>query len=446
MASKRDLIQPRTLKGFRDHLPESMHGREWLLDTARGVFRSYGFAGIDTPALEYEEILTGKGGAESDKQTYAFEDNGGRRVAMRFDLTVPLARFVAQHEGQLGMPFKRYHVGPVWRGENTQRGRYREFMQCDFDTVGTESIAADCESAMVIHDLMDAVAGGEFTVSINNRRVLSGYLERLGLADRSSAVLRALDKLDKIGAEKVGAELEREAQATESEIKGVLELASIHGDREEVLSALAPLVQGSELGERGLQELHEVGAALAAAGISESRVVFDPKIARGLDYYTGTVFETKLADLPDIGSVCSGGRYDELAGLYTKSHLPGIGASLGVDRILTALEELGRIEQRATPARVFIPYFAKDRLADYFGLAAELRKAGLAVEVYPDPRKLGAQLKFADRRGHEVAVIVGDSEWESGVYQLKDLSTGDSAEVPRAGLAEAINALLKPEA
>ena len=189
-----------------------------------------------------------------------------------------------------------------------------------------------------------------------------------------------------------------------------------------------------------------VGAALAAAGISESRVVFDPKIARGLDYYTGTVFETKLADLPDIGSVCSGGRYDELAGLYTKSHLPGIGASLGVDRILTALEDLGRIEQRATPARVFIPYFAKDRLADYFGLAAELRKAGLAVEVYPDSRKLGAQLKFADRRGHEVAIIVGDSEWESGIYQLKDLSTGDSTEVARAGLPEAINALLEPEA
>ena len=199
MASKRDLIQPRTLKGFRDFLPESMHAREWLLDTARGVFRSYGFAGIDTPALEYEEILTGKGGEESDKQMYAFEDNGGRRVAMRFDLTIPLARFVAQHENELGMPFKRYHVGPVWRGENTQRGRYREFMQCDFDTIGTESIAADCESAMVIHDLLDAVAGGEFTVSVNNRRVLSGYLEGLGLAERSAVALRALDKLEKVG-------------------------------------------------------------------------------------------------------------------------------------------------------------------------------------------------------------------------------------------------------
>ena len=442
MASKRDLIQPRTLKGFRDTLPESMHAREWLLDTARRVFRSYGFAGIDTPALEYEEILTGKGGDESDKQMYAFEDNGGRRVAMRFDLTVPLARFVAQHENELGTPFKRYHVGPVWRGENTQRGRYREFYQCDFDTVGTESIAADCESAMVIHDLLDAVAGGEFTVSVNNRRLLSGYLEGLGLSERSAPTLRALDKLDKIGAEKVAEELRREAQATDAEVEGVLALSEISGSREEVLSALAPLVQGSELGERGLEELREVSAALGAAGISESRVVFDPKTARGLDYYTGTVFETRLSDLSDIGSVCSGGRYDELAGLYTKSHLPGIGASLGVDRILTALEELGRIERRSTPAQVFVPYFAKDRLADYFGLAAGLRKAGLAVEVYPEPRKLGAQLKFADRRGHEVAVIVGDSEWESGVYQLKHLATGESSEVAKDALAEAVRALL----
>jgi len=442
MSSKRDLIQPRTLKGFRDFLPESMHAREWLLDTARGVFRSYGFAGIDTPALEYEEILTGKGGEESDKQMYAFEDNGGRRVAMRFDLTIPLARFVAQHENELGMPFKRYHVGPVWRGENTQRGRYREFMQCDFDTVGTESIAADCESAMVIHDLLDAVAGGEFTVSVNNRRLLSGYLERLGLAERASAVLRALDKLDKIGAEKVSLELEREAAATEAEVAGVLELAAISGTREEVLAKLGPLVEGSELGERGLEELREVCAALAAAGISESRVVFDTKVARGLDYYTGTVFETRLTDLPDIGSVCSGGRYDELASVYTKSHLPGIGASLGVDRILTALEELGRVERRATPAQVFVPYFSADRLVDYFGLAAGLRSEGLAVEVYPEPRKLGSQLKFADRRGHEVAVIIGDEEWASGMCQLKHLATGESSEVPQEGLAEAIRALL----
>ena len=397
MSSKRDLIQPRTLKGFRDFLPESMHAREWLLDTAREVFRSYGFAGIDTPVLEYEEILTGKGSEESDKQMYAFEDNGGRRVGMRFDLTVPLARFVAQHENELGLPFKRYHIGPVWRAENTQRGRYREFMQCDFDTIGTESIAADCESAMVIHDLLDAVAGGEFTVSVNNRRMLSGYLERLGLAERASAVLRALDKLDKIGAEKVSEELEREASATEAEVAAVLELAAISGTREEVLAKLGPLVEGSELGERGLEELREVCAALAAAGISESRVVLDPKVARGFDYYTGTVFEAKLLDLSDIGSVCSGGRYDELAGLYTKSHLPGIGASLGVDRLLTALEELGRVERRATPAQGFVPYFSADRLADYFGLAAGLRSEGLAVEVYPEPRKLGAQLKFAER-------------------------------------------------
>ena len=442
MASKSDLIQPRTLKGFRDFLPEAMHGREWLLDTARGVFRSYGFAGIDTPALEYEGILTGKGGEESDKQMYAFEDKGGRRVALRFDLTVPLARFVAQHEHELGMPFKRYHIGAVWRGENTQRGRYREFMQCDFDTIGTESIAADCESALVIHDLMDAIAGGEFVVGINNRRVLSGYLERQGLADRSAPTLRALDKLKKIGAEKVAEELRREAQATDAEVEGVLALAAISGTREEVLGELASLVEGSEIGEQGLEEMREVCAGLAASGISEARVSFDPKIARGLDYYTGTVFETHLTDLPEIGSVCSGGRYDELASLYTKSHLPGIGASLGVDRMLTALGELGRIEARTTPAQVFVPYFSKDRLADYFALARELRSAGLAVEVYPEPRKLGSQLKYADRQGHEVAIIIGDDEWESGMCQLKHLATGESSEVPQEGLAEAIRALL----
>ena len=191
MASKSDLLQPRTLKVFRDFLPEAMHGREWLLDTARGVFRSYGFAGIDTPALEYEEILTGKGGEESDKQMYAFEDKGGRRVALRFDLTVPLARFVAQHEHELGMPFKRYHIGAVWRGENTQRGRYREFMQCDFDTIGTASIVADTESALVIHDLFVALGFERFSVRINNRKVLSGVLERLELFDQAENVLRA---------------------------------------------------------------------------------------------------------------------------------------------------------------------------------------------------------------------------------------------------------------
>jgi histidyl-tRNA synthetase len=200
-------IEPRTLKGFRDYLPEAMIPREWLIDAARRVYRSYGFAPIDTPALEYLEILTGKGGEETDKQLYRFQDHGGRAVGMRFDLTVPLARFVAQHAAQLGTPFKRYHIAAVWRGENTQRGRFREFMQCDFDTIGTLALAADIETALVIHDLFEAIGAGEFVIRVNNRLVLTGLLERLGLADRATAVLRSLDKLDKIGREKVAAEL-----------------------------------------------------------------------------------------------------------------------------------------------------------------------------------------------------------------------------------------------
>ncbi len=444
MSEKRPLIQPRTLKGFRDYLPTAAIPREAMMETARRVFRSYGFAPIDTPALEYEEILTGKGGEESDKQMFRFEDSGGRRVAMRFDLTVPLARFVAQHAGELGTPFKRYHIGPVWRGENTQRGRYREFTQCDFDTVGTTSIASDVETALVMHDLLDALEVGEFTIHLNNRKVLSGLLERLDLSERSAEVLRALDKLAKIGPEKVAAEMRETAGASDDQCARVLEFAGLEGDTDAVLRALAPLVAGSEVGERGVQELRELFAGVAAAGVSGSRVRLDVAIARGLDYYTGTVYETFLAELPEIGSVGSGGRYDELASLYTKQDLPGVGASLGLDRLFSALEHLGKLETRATTADVFLPFFSQDRRDDYLRLAALLRREGVSVEFYPEPRKLGAQLKYADKRGHRVALVIGDDEWEAGTAQAKVLATKDSHDValePTADLARRLREL-----
>lgn len=430
MSEKRPLIQPRTLKGFRDYLPSAAIPREAMMETARRVFRSYGFAPIDTPALEYEEILTGKGGEESDKQMFRFEDSGGRRVAMRFDLTVPLARFVAQHAGELGTPFKRYHIGPVWRGENTQRGRYREFTQCDFDTVGTTSIASDVETALVMHDLLDALEVGEFTIHLNNRKVLSGLLERLDLSERSAEVLRALDKLAKIGPEKVAAEMRESAGASDEQCARVLEFAGLEGDTDAVLRALEPLVAGSEVGERGVQELRELFAGVAAAGVPDSRVRIDVAIARGLDYYTGTVYETFLAELPEIGSVGSGGRYDELASLYTKQELPGVGASLGLDRLFSALEHLGKLETRATTADVFLPFFSQDRRDDYLRLAALLRREGVSVEFYPEPKKLGAQMKYADRRGHRVALVIGDDEWSSGTVQAKVLATKESHDLP----------------
>ena len=439
MASER--IQPRTLRGFRDYLPAAMIPRERLIETARRVYRSFGFQPIDTPALEYTEILLGKGGAETDKQLYRFEDHGGRDVGLRFDLTVPLARFVAQHIGELGTPFKRYHIGPVWRGEKSQRGRYREFMQCDFDTIGTTSVVADTESALVIHALIEAIGFERFTIRVNNRKVLSGLLERVELAEKSAEVLRALDKLAKIGPDKVAEEMQQSAAATEAQAREVLALAAIEGSNEEVLAALEPLVGSSETGARGLAELAQVVSGFSAAAPAEHLAV-DVSIARGLDYYTGTVFETFLDELQEIGSVCSGGRYDDLASLYTKELLPGIGASLGLDRLLAAMEELEMIEARANAAPIFLTYFAADRAADYLALATRLRAAGLGVELYPEARKLGAQLKYADRRGFPIALVVGENEWEAGTCQIKDLRSGESREVPQSDLTTELRTIL----
>ncbi len=404
--------------------------RERLIDTARRVYRSYGFSPIDTPALEYLEILAGKGGEESDKQLYKFQDQGGRWVGLRFDLTVPLARFIAQHLSQLGTPFKRYHIAPVWRGENPSHGRFREFFQCDFDTIGTRSVAADVETALVIHDLLRAIGFERFTIRINNRMVLTGLLEVQGLADRAGAVLRALDKLRKIGPQRVAEEMQAEAGASDRQAAEVLRLADIAGSGEDVLRQLEPLVAGNEIAKAGAVRLGEVFRGVTAAGVAEERIRLDPAIARGLDYYTGTVYETYLDDLPGIGSVASGGRYDNLAELFTDQELPGVGASLGLDRLLAAMEELGMLQKAATPAPVFVAFFDAARLHDYLRLAAAIRQAGIGVEVFPEPKKLGQQLKYADRRGFRVALIAGSNEFESGTCQIKDLSSGTQKDVP----------------
>jgi histidyl-tRNA synthetase len=440
-------ITPRTLKGFRDYPPEAMIPRERLIDTARRVYRSYGFSPIDTPALEYLDILAGKGSEETDKQLYKFQDHGGRWVGLRFDLTVPLARFAAQHVAELGTPLKRYHIASVWRGENTQRGRYREFMQCDFDTLGTRSVAADIETALVIHDLLRAIGFDAFTIRVNNRMVLTGLLERLGLQARATTVLRSLDKLGKIGPDAVAEEMTATAGATAEQARAIMQLSDIAGGSDEVLRQAESLVAGNETGEEGVARLREVLDGVAAAGVPAERLKLDVSIARGLDYYTGTIFETFLDALPGIGSVCSGGRYDNLAELFTSQELPGIGASLGLDRLLAAMEELGMIEKVATPAPVFIPYFDKDRLHDYLRLAAALRAAGIGTEVFCDAKKLGQQLKYADRRGFRVALIAGGDEFQAGTCQVKDLQTGAKRDVPltpdAAEVIAAVKALLQ---
>jgi len=429
-------IEPRTLKGFRDYLPATMIPRERIIDIARRVYRSYGFSPIDTPALEYLEILTGKGGEETDKQLYRFQDPGERWVGMRFDLTVPLARFVAQHANDLGMPFKRYHIATVWRGENTQHGRYREFMQCDFDTIGTRGVAADIETVLVIHDLLHAIGFADFKIHINNRQVLRGLLDRAGLTEQAVAVLRAIDKLPKIGPQKVIEEIVSAAGATTAQAEQVVRMAELSGTNEQILAELAPLVAGSERGEAGAARLAEVLRGAAAAGVPTQRLKLDIAIARGLDYYTGVVFETFLDRLPKLGSVCSGGRYDSLAELYTNQELPGVGASLGLDRLLAGMEELEMIDRVSTPAEIFIPFFDASLLPNYLSLAAQLRRMGFGVELYPEPKKLGQQLKYADRRGFRVALVLGANELADNVCQVKLLATGGTTTASLANGAQ----------
>lgn len=433
------LITPRTLKGFRDYLPETMLVRERLMETARRVFRSYGFSPIDTPALEYAEILTGKGGEESDKQLFQFKDSGDRDVAMRFDLTVPLARFTAQHLAEIGTPFKRYHIAPVWRGENTQRGRYREFVQCDFDTIGTDANASDIETLLVIHDLLVALGFERFTIRVNNRLILNGVLSQLGLQDKTVGVLRSLDKLAKIGADAVVAEMVERVGATEAQARQVLELAN----PQITLDQLTTMLAGNETGMLGVSRLRELFSAATTAGLPMDRVELDVSIARGLDYYTGTIFETFLGDLPSIGSVCSGGRYDNLAGLFTKERLPGVGASLGLDRLLAAMEELKLIGTQATPAPVLVTQFDAARLGDYLRIGRMLRADGINVEVYPEATKLGKQLKYADRKGFALALIAGSDEFAQGLWQVKNLKTGAAEKVEESRLSQTIRDALQ---
>lgn len=422
-----DLIQPRTLKGFRDYVPSLMIPREEILQKARAVYRSFGFAPIDTPALEYTEILLGKGGAESDKIIYRFKDHGDRDVALRFDLTVPFARFAAQHVPALGTPFKRYHMGPVWRGENTAHGRYREFWQCDFDTIGTTSNSSDIEAALVINALLSAIGFERFEIHVNNRLILSGLLEELGLADKSTAVLRALDKLPKVGIEPVVEEMVLHGVDAEKGRK-VLELAGFKGTNEEILAFVSAKFGNNPKAADGVKRLDEMLQVTNQAGLPSGRLHIDLSIARGLDYYTGTIFETFLSDLPGIGSICSGGRYDNLAGLYTKMPLPGVGASLGLDRLLAAMEELKILGGVQASAPVFMVRFAGTPPGVYEKLAATLRASGIGVEVFPEPKKIGQQLQYAEKRGFRFALIAGPDDFASRKFKIKELATRQEAD------------------
>jgi histidyl-tRNA synthetase len=319
-------------------------------------------------------------------------------------------------------------------------------MQCDFDTIGTKSLTSDIEIALVINDLMQQLGFSKFKIRINNRKVLSGLLDKHNIADKTTPILRALDKIGKIGKAAVLKEMLDVAAITTSQAEAVLtltDLSNVTQERgalapryDETLSALQTLLSGNALGEEGVAQLDELMRCVKSAGLPADRIVLDVSIARGLDYYTGMIYETFLNDLPSIGSVCSGGRYDNLAGTYTKQELPGVGASLGLDRLISAMEELGMLDKTSTPVQVFLPFFAANRLADYLRFASELRRSGVGIEFYPEAKKLGQQLKYADKRGFRWAVIIGEDEWQNRSCQIKDLQTGESVECPIAECAE----------
>lgn len=409
------------------------------------VFSAFGFVPIDTPALEYAEILLGKGSDETDKQMYRFADGGDRDVALRFDLTIPFARFAAMHINELGTPFKRFHIAPVWRAEKPQRGRYREFIQCDVDIIGTTSALADTEIVGVIHQTLSKL-NIKHQIRLNNRKLLNGLLENLGALEKSTAVLRAIDKLDKLDKDKVAEELQREANLSSnqiSELFSFMEISQANAAFGSTLSNLRSLLKSSELGMQGLNELETVYNCASESSIEDSMLSLDVSIARGLDYYTGTIFETRFAEVPEIGSICSGGRYDNLASIYTKQHLPGVGASFGLDRIIAGLEELGRISSKSSTADVLVTCLEDSAIPTSFATADLLRNNNIAVELYSTTAKLGAQIKYANRREIPIAVIIGEKEKINKTCSIKDLRSGEQKDdVAFANAADIIRKLL----
>ncbi|MDR1957397.1 MAG: histidine--tRNA ligase [Treponema sp.] len=413
-------IEPRILKGFRDFLPPAEIPRRNLLERIEHRFRSYGFVPIDTPALEYAEILLGKGGGETEKQIYRFNDQGGRDVALRFDLTVPFARFVAEHRAELSLPFKRYHIAKVWRGENTQRGRYREFTQCDFDILGSDRAAADFEILLIMRNTLLDLGAGEVSIRVNHRGLFNRFLSRLGVLEHSVEILRIVDKLVKIGREETRRLL---ADLLGPRSEDVLRFIATQGSFEETLASLTEAVGGDA---PEVQRLAQLRGFMVDTGTADS-FVLDPSITRGLDYYTGVVYETFLKDLPDMGSVCSGGRYDNLVGVYSKERISGVGSSIGLDRLIAALEVLGRLDTRASYAQVVIACIQSEAAGRYQALAGKFREAGIPCEVFLEGEKLTKQFMRAEKQGIRWLVIPGE-DIQRGPFTLRDLGTRTNQE------------------
>jgi len=404
-------IEPKVLKGFRDFLPLQELTRRSMIEKIENSFRSFGFVPIDTPALEYAEILLGKGGGETEKQIYRFTDQGGRDVALRFDLTVPFARFTAEHRAGLILPFKRYHIAKVWRGENTQRGRYREFTQCDFDIVGSDSVAADFEILLIMYKTLHILCNdftennnitGSNTISIriNHRGLFNRFLASLDIGEKSAEILRQVDKLAKTGRDAVQEQIEQIIGKDKS--NKILDYISL-GQNDGFDTVLEKLKEAA--GEdNDIEHLRKLRSFMKDAGVADS-FFLDPSITRGLDYYTGIVYETFLNKLPAIGSVCSGGRYDNLTGVYSKEQVPGVGSSIGLDRLQAALEELGQINQHCGYADAAIICTEAENAGKAQKAAECFRKQGISCEVFFESKKITQQFMLAEKKGIPWVII-----------------------------------------
>ncbi len=408
----KNTITPRLLKGFRDTMPEMFLRWQRLRDRLERVFRLFAFCPIDTPILEYADILLGKGGGETEKKIYRFEDAGGRDVALRFDLTLPLARFVASHREELAFPFRRYQFGKVFRGENPQNGRYREFMQCDFDIIGCDAAQCDFDVILLVARALMAIEAPEFTIRVSDRSLLQRWVESRGIGEREVDIARIVDKIDKIGRP---AALEQLGRIVSTSLAGeLMSLIEPRRSNDETLRELRRYIPGADTGR-----IESVLTLAAEAGIAD-RIVVSPAITRGLDYYTGVIFETTLNDYPEIGSISSGGRYDNLIGLYGKTSLPGVGGSIGVDRLLAAVPLHTRSEFK--PAVLIFCLDAR-LIGRYCILSEWLRNNGIACQVYPEAIKLGRQLQYAERAGYAAGLFCGDDEAEVDALNIRNIAT-----------------------
>lgn len=423
------ITEPRTLPGFMELLPNEQILFEQMKQKIEKVYQRFGFLPLDTPVLELSEVLLAKAGGETEKQVYRFE-KGDTDIAMRFDLTVPLAKYVAKNYGNLSFPFRRYQIGKVYRGERAQKGRYREFYQCDIDIIGDGELGIinDAEIPSVIYQLIKELGFDDFTIRINNRKILNGLFEDIDQKENATEILRIIDKIDKIGAEAVKEELKK-IEISEEAINQIMNFISITGTTDEKLQRLQELNINNEAFQTGLYELKEVVKYIRIFGVPDSNFNLDLTIARGLDYYTGTVYETFLNDYRELGSICSGGRYENLAEYYTDKKLPGVGISIGLTRLFYKLNELGLIQADKNSMSDILVVPMTENMEKPIELASELRKLGINTEIYLNDKKLKAKMKYADKLKIPYVIVIGDDEINSKTIKVKNMNTGEETGV-----------------